>query len=394
MLPAGDVEEVRVLLEWVLSLQPLARARTAALLPDELGTFFTETVNVGSGLYQPYEYGCDASSRPPGYPVWLEGSGDVGGWVRFDHAGNAVGPEQGLLAITFYWQTGDASYLPIATNSMDFLSTHYRNRSSDGTVLVWPAQVLETYWCEWPGFSDCVENDMPTVSAMISLVQNLLLLPQGLLTTDQVARYTAFAAITPKLPLTADGTMYAAAAVLSSGSHNAEVPDLFAAHPYRLLSAGRAAVDPAVNLTMGRTTWYNTPLAQSNTGWYYGILQAAFLGMANETYAMAQDRATVTPPTGYRYPTFSPHLQDYQPSADHLANMNAAVQLMLLQSGEDGAAGTMVLFPAWPCDQDVSFKLWGAFNTTVEVVYASGKLVSLDVEPASRAGAVKWANCV
>lgn len=75
--------------------------------------------------------------------------------------------------------------------------------------------------------------------------------------------------------------------------------------------------------------------------------------------------------------------------------MMTATQLMLLQSGEDGfEAGTMVLLPAWPCHVDVSFKLWGAFNTSVEVVYANRTLVSLDVEPAARVSAVKWASCV
>jgi hypothetical protein len=33
-------------------------------------------------------------------------------------------------------------------------------------------------------------------------------------------------------------------------------------------------------------------------------------------------------------------------------------------------------------------------NTTVEVEYASGKLLSLTVVPPERASAVKWASCV
>jgi hypothetical protein len=36
-------------------------------------------------------------------------------------------------------------YLPIATLSLDFFMTHYPNRSSSGQLVVWPAQVLETY---------------------------------------------------------------------------------------------------------------------------------------------------------------------------------------------------------------------------------------------------------
>jgi hypothetical protein len=62
---------------------------------------------------------------------------------------------------------------------------------------------------------------------------------------------------------------------------------------------------------------------------------------------------------------------------------------MLRQWGEDGAAGSIVLLPAWPCELDVVFKLWGPLNTSVEVVYAGGQLVALNVVPPSRAGAVK-----
>ena len=87
--------------------------------------------------------------------------------------------------------------------------------------------------------------------------------------------------------------------------------------------------------------------------------------------------------------------QDYEPSADHFANLLTETQYMLLQTGEDGfGAGTIVLLPAWPCQYDVSFRLHAAQSTTVEVVYAGGKLQSLDVQPPARAAAVKWANCV
>ena len=75
--------------------------------------------------------------------------------------------------------------------------------------------------------------------------------------------------------------------------------------------------------------------------------------------------------------------------------MNRCLQEMLIQSGDDGFTSTsIVLFPAWPCEWDVSFKLWGPLNTSVDVVYAGGKVASLVVDPPSRAGAIKYANCV
>ena len=66
---------------------------------------------------------------------------------------------------------------------------------------------------------------------------------------------------------------------------------------------------------------------------------------------------------------------------------------MLLQNGEDDAKGTIVLLPAWPCEVDVSFKLWGVLNTSVEVVWANGALVSLTVVPPERASSVVFAPC-
>ena len=66
---------------------------------------------------------------------------------------------------------------------------------------------------------------------------------------------------------------------------------------------------------------------------------------------------------------------------------------MLLQPGDD-ANGTLILLPTWPCDWDVSFKLWGPLNTSVEVVYEGGTLKSCDVMPPIRASDVVWAGCV
>jgi hypothetical protein len=44
----------------------------------------------------------------------------------------------------------------------------------------------------------------------------------------------------------------------------------------------------------------------------------------------------------------------------------------------------MLLFPAWPKDWNVSFKLHAAEGTTVEGVYQNGKLSSLHVTPGIR----------
>merc|ERR1719410_2859351 len=97
---------------------------------------------------------------------------------------------------------------------------------------------------------------------------------------------------------------------------------------------------------------------------------------------MTLARAQTSPAVGYRFPGFAPHEQDYEPSEDHFANMNTALQLMLLSPGDDGmASGGALLFPAWPCEWDVDFKLSAPRNTVVSGRFVGGKLVQFTVDP-------------
>ncbi len=59
------------------------------------------------------------------------------------------------------------------------------------------------------------------------------------------------------------------------------------------------------------------------------------------------------------------------------------VQWSLLQPADEHMPGPSVLFAAWPCDWDVSFKLHGPHNTVVTAVFAAGQLQSLEFSPAS-----------
>ena len=74
--------------------------------------------------------------------------------MRYDIGGNGFA-EAGLMALDYFWATLDASqsarYIPIATNYADFYASHFKNRTSDGRLMIWPSQVLESWWCEWPG---------------------------------------------------------------------------------------------------------------------------------------------------------------------------------------------------------------------------------------------------
>ena len=59
---------------------------------------------------------------------------------------------------------------------------------------------------------------------------------------------------------------------------------------------------------------------------------------------------------------------------------------MLLQHNKEGQ---ILIFPAWPSDWDVSFKLHAPRGTTVEACCANGSITKLQVSPPSRKGDVR-----
>ena len=132
--------------------------------------------------------------------------------------------------------------------------------------------------------------------------------------------------------------------------------------------------------------------SQANTGWTQGVLNAALLGEADMAFKMTMERAQVGSAVGYRFPAFAPHEQDFEPSADHYSNMNAALQTMLIQPADD-KHDSILVFAAWPCDVDVSFKLVGPSATTVTASLLNGTIVEFSVQPAHRRKHVHVVQC-
>jgi len=182
---------------------------------------------------------------------------------------------------------------------------------------------------------------------------------------------------------------------------NVETPELYSVHPFRYFTLGRSrlpagrARDIAPSIfCLEQSPRKTCRYADSNEGWTQGVLNAALLGRATKASSMVLTRAAkTTPAVGYRFPAFMPHMQDYQPSEDHLAVMNTALQLMLASPADDGPAGGVLLFPAWPCAWEVQFKLAAPRKTLVAGVFRGGKLVNLSVTPPERASAISVLPC-
>ena len=75
---------------------------------------------------------------------------------------------------------------------------------------------------------------------------------------------------------------------------------------------------------------------------------------------------------------------DYIPDQCHGGSTTIGLQHMVVQSHGD----KIYLFPAWPEEWDLNFKVHAARNTVLEGVYQNGVLQSLTVTPSSRAADV------
>jgi len=325
-------------------------------------------------------------------------------YIHLDFAGDGGTTEIALMVLDHYLYTRDVvkleRYLPLVTGAMDFFRLHFPTvltTDASGrqveTVQFWPTQALEMFWCPFPLGDECVVNDMPTVSSLMSLVDKTLrLVPSHLLDPSTRSTYAAFRAALPALPLSADQSRLAPAERYLNKTHNSETPELYAVHPNRVFTVG-TELTGNVSLAPAIAAWHANPLTKWNTGWGQGILNAALLGLADEAWAMAVQRALYPPAPGYRFQGFWSEMGGSEPTTDTGSNLNIALHLMLLQNGDDDN-DTIILFPAWPCELDVHFRLEAARTTVVEVDYSHGKLHMLHVKPASRRSAVSVARCV
>jgi hypothetical protein len=81
--------------------------------------------------------------------------------------------EYPLMAFDYLNWANDSStfqskYLKIPVQAANYFINHYKNTSADCRVIVWPAQVLEMWWCDWVNgtYPDCCRNDAPSLSPM------------------------------------------------------------------------------------------------------------------------------------------------------------------------------------------------------------------------------------
>ena len=362
MLASGDIEMMDPLFKMYEADRPMAEARSE-LYHHSKGCYFPETMTEW-GTYSNGDYGWNRQGHQPEdvlCPYW-------------QHAWNQ-GPELVGLLLDRWDYTNDPAFLkqqvlPMARSVMDYFDTRFK-KDDAGKIILDPTQSVETFWSG-------VINDTPTVAGLNDISTRLCNLPKDLTTTEQQVFFARMKAACPAVPTeekTYNGQAVrelAPAEKYKNQRSNVENPELYAVWPFRLFGIGKPGLDEAVAA-------YDHRKNHLDTGWGYDGNCAALLGLTDEA-ARILNRKVANSHKGYRWPaTWGPNY-DWLPDQNHGGNLLETTQLMLMQC--DGQK--IRLLPAWPKQWDVSFKLHATGNTVVECVYKAGKIVKLEVTPASR----------
>ncbi len=358
MLASGDFDALLPLLRMYLQALPLALERTRLYFGHD-GAFFPETMYFW-GSYANENYGWNREGKPV--------SQVDNTYIRHYFSG-ALELLAMMLDYRAYTQDDDFArtmLLPLADAVVTFYDRHYA-RDEAGKVLFEPAQALETW--------QKAINPLPPIAGLRFTLQGLLSLPQGLATPQMRAHWERLLAELPDLPTAeADGEqILAPARDILEPAKNAENPELYAVFPYRLCGVDKP------DLELARRTFAQRRIKGSR-GWQQDDTQAAFLGLAQQARTLLTRRFADTNP-GSRFPVFWGPNFDWIPDQDHGSNGLMALQTMILQAHGQ----RILLFPAWPAQWDVEFRLCAPLRTTVEGSYRDGKLEWLKVDPPARA---------
>ena len=353
MLASGDFDMMAPFFNLYESAIPLAESRTRIYHGVE-GAYFPETMT-HYGTYGGQDYGWDRTGLQPKdvqCPWW-------------DDAWNQ-GPELIQLMLDYYDFTQDRRFLktqliPTATSILKYFDTRFR-KDEQGRIILDPTQVVETYWTG-------VENDMPSTAGLIAVTHRLVNLPGA------TPFFSHMAKSCPELPLETKANVrkLAPAQKYDPTTSNVENGELYAVWPFRVVSLAKPELLPEAKAA------YAQRLNHLDNGWGYDGNVAALLGMSNEAARILAVKSRNSNPA-YRWPaTWGPNF-DWLPDQNHGGNLLNTTNLMLLQ----GEGQQIRLFPAWPRNWDVSFRLHAPQKTVVEAELKHGKITRLIVTPESR----------
>lgn len=366
MLKSGDFDMMKSQLDYYLSLQKTAELRSKVYWKHG-GAAFTEQLE-NFGLPNPAEY---EWKRPADYDPGME----YNAWLEYEW--DTVF-EFCLMMLQQKEYAGEdiSKYNAFMISCLRFFDEHYqflakqRGRKAldgNGHLILYPGSGAETY--------KMTNNSNSTISALQVITAQLLNLSSKELSKDEVDYLKGFLTRIPPLNFSQfGGHKTLAPAKTWERINNTEVPQLYSVFPWGIYGIGKPDLEIAIN------TWkYDRDAIKfrSHIGWKQDNIFAARMGLTQEA---AQYNLLKMANSERRFPAFWGPGFDWVPDHNWGGAGMIGMQEMLLQEAD----GKIFLFPAWPKDWDVHFKLHATKNTTVEVELIAGELKVVKVTPEER----------
>ena len=371
MLKSGDTDMMRSQFDLYKHALPSAEARTQVYWGHG-GCSFTEQLE-NFGL--PFAGGWGFDSGPRKRDPNTEFGVQANPYVNFHYVNQL---EFSLMILDYYRFSGKdiSEYIPFIKRSLQFFDEHYqyRNRKrtgqpldENGKLVIYPSTAAETY--KW------ANNPADVLAALYAVVERMQDLPDAYVAPTEKEYYKSFNLRIPAIPTEIkEGRPLIRPAESWKEVRNVEIPELYPVFPYGLYGLGKPGLDLAVH------TWQNGESKEMKSVvqcWSQVGIFAARLGLVREaadfiSYKLADG--------SWRFPAFWGPGFDWVPDVDHGGSGMIAMQEMLMQTDEQ----LIYLFPAWPVNWDVWFKLHAPGQTTVEVKYIGGRLEVLEVLPEVR----------
>ncbi|SHF74842.1 hypothetical protein SAMN05443549_101216 [Flavobacterium fluvii] len=366
MVKSGDFDMMKSQLDYYLGLQKNAELRSQVYWKHGGASFVEQLENFGLPNPAEYEWKRPADYDPGmEYNSWLEYEWDT----VFEFC-------QMMLQQKEYAGEDIGKYNSFIISCLRFFDEHYqylaKNRGrkaldGEGKLILFPGSGAETY--------KMANNANSTISALTVITEKLLNLSEKQLSKEEADYLKGFQTRIPPLNFgTFDGHKTLAPAKSWERINNSEVPQLYPVYPWGIYGIGKPDLETALN------TWkYDTDAIKfrSHVGWKQDNIFAARLGL---TAAAAKYNTLKMANSDRRFPAFWGPGFDWVPDHNWGGSGMIGMQEMLLQEAD----GKIYLFPAWPKDWNVHFKLHATQNTTVEVELNNGALKVLKVVPEER----------
>lgn len=339
MLKSGDTDMMAAQFDTYLRMLPTAVERTRHYWGHD-GASFTEQLEC-CGLPNPAEYGKHKPGQDMGTErnAWLEYLWDT--QLEFCSM---------ILEAKSYAGMDITKYDTLIRQCIRFFPEHYRYLAlergpkaltQDGHIVIYPGSGCETYKQAY--------NPSSTIAALMRVCKQY--------------GDTATLKLIPPIPVR-NGMI--APAETWARIQNVETPQLYPVWPWRIYGTGRPDIDTALN------TWYNDEHAlkmRDTKGWKQDNIWAACLGLTEEAAQLNKRKLESGP---YRYPAFWDQGYDWAPDHNRGGAAMIGLQEMLLQETEDGE---LMLFPAWPKQWNVKFRLHASDGRTVEAEMKDGEII-------------------